>query len=89
MRIDQDRFSSRRRPKAAFAKETDANKRDGYRFEDEYKTPEEYATFKINMLRNDMCIKLSPDDINHLYSLKTTGDIDRATHTIIERAWSD
>lgn len=54
----------------------------------EFITPKQYADFKLVMLRKEMYIDPTEDEIAHLYELKTEGDIDRAVHTIIERAWS-
>ena len=49
--------------------------------------PEDYAGRKLRMLQVDMCINPDPDEIAHLYSLKTRGEIDRAVASIIDRHW--
>lgn len=56
-------------------------------YEVAFTTPEEYIDGKIVMLRNEMYINPTLEEINHLYSLKTEGDIDRAVHSIIDRHW--
>lgn len=53
-----------------------------------FKNPEDYIERKLRMLEVDMCIKLDDDEIAHLYSLKTRGEIDRAAASIIDRHWS-
>jgi hypothetical protein len=52
-----------------------------------FRTPKQYAREKLKMLRTDMEIKPTKEKVAHLYSLKTRGDIDRAVHDIIKRAW--
>jgi hypothetical protein len=54
----------------------------------EFVTPEQYIEFKLLMLRKEMYIEPTEDEIKHLYELKTEGDIDRAVHGIIYRAWN-
>ena len=54
---------------------------------EEFRNPEQYIRFKLRMLRTDMKIKPTKSEIAHLKELKTRGDIDRAVHAIIERAW--
>ena len=51
--------------------------------------PEQYVGMKLDMLRKDMKIKPSKEEVEHLYSLKTEGDIDRAVCSIIGRHWAD
>ena len=53
----------------------------------EYLNPRQYVKEKLKILRRDMYIDPTKAEVDHLYSLKTQGDIDRAVHTIIERAW--
>lgn len=48
-----------------------------------------YVDRKIRMLRQDMEIEPSGDEIKHLYSLKTRGDIDRAVAGLINKAWDN
>lgn len=52
-------------------------------------TPDQYVKEKLEMLRTDMCIHPTILEVDHLYSLKTEGDIDRAVHTIINRYWEN
>ena len=54
----------------------------------EFKNPRQYVKEKLKMLRNEMYIRPTVEEIDHLYSLKTEGDIDRAVKTIIDRHWS-
>lgn len=53
----------------------------------DFKTPEQYTNFKLDMLRKEMYINPTEDEIKHLRTLKTCGDIDRAVHSIIDRHW--
>lgn len=57
-------------------------------WDQEFKNPKQYVDLKLKMLRRDMCIEPTPEEIGHLYSLKTRGDIDRAVHSVIDRHWS-
>ena len=54
----------------------------------DFKNPKQYVKEKLRILRDDMCIHPTVLEVDHLKSLKTEGDIDRAVHTIIERHWS-
>ena len=54
---------------------------------EDFRNPKQYIKFKLKMLRTDMEIKPTKEEVAHLYSLKTQGDIDRAVHDIIKRAW--
>lgn len=54
----------------------------------EFQNPKQYVDDKLEMLRNEMYIYPSPEEIAHLRTLKTEGDIDRAVKSIINRAWS-
>ena len=54
----------------------------------EFLNPKQYVDEKLQILQVDMYICPTSDEIDHLYTLKTQGDIDRAVHTIIERHWS-
>ena len=51
-------------------------------------TPEQYVDEKLEMLTVDMCIVLDDEEVRHLRTLKTEGDINRAVQSIIERHWS-
>lgn len=55
----------------------------------DFRTPKQYIREKLKILRDDMCIHPTIREIDHLYSLKTEGDIDRACHSIIERHWKE
>ena len=61
--------------------------RDRENWDPGYESPEQYAEAKIDMLQLDMYINLTIDEVLHLKSLKTREDIDRAVHSIIDRAW--
>ena len=47
-----------------------------------------YIRSKLKMLRNEMLIDPTEEEIEHLKELKTTVAIDNAVHSIIERHWS-
>lgn len=42
-----------------------------------------YINYKIDMLKNDFCMKLSEDDIDHFWKLKTEEDVDNFAHYLI------
>ena len=50
-------------------------------------TPEQYVDAKLVMLEGEMYIHPTFEEIAHLRSLKTEGDIDRAVASIIHRHW--
>lgn len=54
----------------------------------DFRNPKQYLREKLKILRDDMRIKPTWQELDHLNTLKTEGDIDRAIHSIIERAWS-
>jgi hypothetical protein len=54
-----------------------------------FKTPEQYVREKLKMLRGEMLIEPTADELNHLVELQTEGDIDRAVHSIIARHWNE
>ena len=56
---------------------------------EEFKNPKQYIRFKLRILRTDMEIRPTKAEVAHLRELKTQGEIDRAVHGIISRAWSD
>lgn len=56
-------------------------------WEIEFISPKQYADDKITMLREEMFINPTQEEIDHLYELKTQGDIDRAVHSIMDRHW--
>ena len=54
----------------------------------EFGNPKQYVRDKLNMLRDEMYIQPTLEEIEHLRTLKTEGDIDRAVRDIINRAWA-
>ena len=52
-----------------------------------FTTAREFADAKIEMLRDEMCINLSIEDIEHLYSLKEEYEINAAVKAIINKHW--
>lgn len=50
-------------------------------------TPEQYVEDKLEMLREEMYIYPTYDEVKHLKSLKTETSIDNAVHSIIDRHW--
>ena len=54
---------------------------------DEFVNPKQYIKAKLKMLRNEMFIKPTEEEVEHLYSLKTSVAIDNAVHSIIDRHW--
>lgn len=87
-----------RKSKSAFAAEGNSKSRTETRKEYEktyiqswdtdFKSSDAYIEYKLGMLRNEMCIRPTKEEIEHLRSLKTMGDIDRCVHSIIDRHWS-
>lgn len=53
----------------------------------EFENPRQYVDDKLKMLQTEMYIQPTYEEIKHLYSLKTEGDIDRAIKTIINNHW--
>ena len=47
-----------------------------------------YIRSKVKMLKNEMLIDPTEDEIRHLLELRTHVAIDNAVHSIIERHWS-
>lgn len=88
------------KPRRAFATEVTsekpnwlANKTAQQRVEREtwkgnFTTPEKYIARKLKMLRKDMYIEPTEEEIAHLKKMKTEGDIDRAVKTIIATHWA-
>lgn len=66
-------------------KEADRQKNDSFFIT--FVTPEQYVEDKIEMLREEMYIKPTDDEIAHLKTLKTEVSIDNAVHSIIDRHW--
>lgn len=54
---------------------------------DRFENPEQYIKAKLRMLQDDMYIRPTEEEIKHLYSLKTEGDINNAVHSIIDHHW--
>lgn len=52
-----------------------------------FENPNQFIEAKIKMLRKEFRIKLTNDEINHLYELKTEVDINAAVKTIINNHW--
>ena len=53
-----------------------------------FKTPEQYIEEKLKMLRYDMCIDPTEEELAHLSELTTEIAIDNAIHSIIDKYWS-
>lgn len=75
--------------KAAFAKETteERTKHDDIWYGDTTSI-KNYIRSKLKMLRNEMLINPTEEEIEHLKALTNTVAIDNAVHSIIERHWS-
>lgn len=54
---------------------------------DDFVNPKQYIKAKLKMLRNEMFIKPTEEEVEHLYSLETSVAIDNAVHSIIDRHW--
>ena len=52
-----------------------------------FENPEQFTDEKIDMLRKHFRIRLTNDEINHLYSLKTEYEINAAVRTILNNHW--
>lgn len=59
----------------------------GGNWAEEFRNPKQYVECKLKMLRKHMYIEPTYDEILHLKTLKTRGDIDRAVASIIDRHW--
>ena len=89
------RQSSRR----AFAKEeieqnVDEKDENNYEYREDcpemmFVNAEDYIQRKLRMLREDMWIEPTEEELEHLHSLNTRGAIDSAVHSIIDRHWDD
>ena len=53
----------------------------------EYKNPKQYIKAKLKMLRNEMFIQPTEEEIRHLLTLRSDVAIDNAVHSIIDRHW--
>lgn len=83
------------RSKKAFAKETITYARGIEHGEDYadcpemvFKSPKDYVERKLAMLRRDMYIEPTIEEIMHLHELTTQWDIDRAVKSIIDHHWN-
>lgn len=56
---------------------------------DRFESPEQYVKVKIHMLKHDMYIKPTEEEVEHLYSLRNQTAIDNAVHSIMDRHWKD
>ena len=54
----------------------------------DYENPAQYVEFKLEMLRKEMYIEPTEEEIEHLMSLDSELRIDNAVRSIIERHWS-
>ena len=59
---------------------------DNHWFE-EFKDPQQYIEAKLKMLRKDMRITPTQEELDHLTGLTTATAIDNAIHSIIDRHW--
>lgn len=57
------------------------------RFFEKFESPEQYVKTKLRMLEDDMCIRLTEEELAHLKELKTETAIDAAVRSIIARHW--
>lgn len=55
---------------------------------DKFENPEQYVEAKLHMLRYNMYIEPTKEELEHLRTLKTECAIDNAVHSIIDRHWS-
>lgn len=79
------------RPKKAKPKSTVAAEGDR-RYKTSWDTSEfidckQYVELKLEMLRKEMYIHVSDDEVSHLKGLKTQSTIDAAVRSIIDRHW--
>jgi hypothetical protein len=52
-----------------------------------YTSPDEFISKKIEILVNDLKIKLTAEDIAHLCALKTESEINNAVKRLINKYW--
>ena len=55
----------------------------------EFISADRYVMAKLKMLRYEMLIEPTHEEITHLYELKTETAIDNAVHSIIARHWDE
>ena len=53
-----------------------------------FENAKQYKDAKLRMLQGDMYIEPTLDELNHLSTLKTEGEIDRWCRSVIERHWA-
>lgn len=61
---------------------------DDDRFFAKFESPEQYVKVKLRMLKDDMRIRPTEEELTHLGELKTEAAIDAAVRSIIDRHWS-
>ena len=54
----------------------------------DFENPIQYIQLKLKMLRKDMYITPTKEEIAHLYCLTSETAINNAVHSIIDRHWS-
>ena len=77
------------KPRRSFATETpysQADERVSWR--KKFENPEKYIKEKLRMLRQDMYIEPTEEEIDRLKSKKTESEIDNVVRGIVARAWS-
>ena len=67
---------------------TEQNRQRNESYFTEYKNPKQYIKAKLKMLKNEMCIQPTEEEIRHLLTLRSDVAIDNAIHSIIDRHWS-
>lgn len=84
------------RSKSLFAKkegpsewEIERRRRIAENWDPDFESPEQYVGCKLVMLRKEMYIEPTEQEVAHLYELKTVTAIDNAVHSIIARHWAD
>lgn len=80
------------KPRRAFAQETssrvDPQKDERESWRTPFVSPEKYVNAKLRMLRNDMYIEPTAEEIARLRSKKTEVEIDSVVRGIVARAWA-
>lgn len=81
-------------PRSAFAKETTgktptSQKEERVSWRNNFTSPEKYIKEKLRMLRKDMYIEPTLEELQNLNSKTTEVEIDAAVRKIVARAWSD
>lgn len=47
-----------------------------------------YKKWKLKLLEKDFCIKVSPEEKEHINDLKTEMEVDRYAHKLLDKAWN-